>query len=69
MAQRAHALVTLEQAIARAGGAKVMLRLEEALEICAALRGEGGPVCALHGQGLACTCRLLDPDCEHRRAG
>jgi hypothetical protein len=37
---RTDALEILEHAIARAGGAKVMLRLDEALAIRAALKGK-----------------------------
>jgi hypothetical protein len=65
----ADALHTLDQAISRAGGAKVMLRMEEALAIRAVLMGERLPTCALQAQGLPCVCSFRDPKCEHRQAG
>lgn len=63
------ALHKLDQAISRAGGAKVMLRMEEALAIRAVLLGERPPVCALQAQGRPCACSFRDPKCEHRQPG
>lgn len=65
----ADALHIIEQAIASAGGAKVMLRLDEAAAIRAALKGERPPVCAMQAQGLPCACSFRDPHCEHLQAG
>ena len=65
----ADALYKLDQAISRAGGAKVMLRMEEALAIRAVLLGERPPVCAMRSQGLPCACSFRDPNCKHRQAG
>ena len=63
------ALHTLDHAISRAGGAKVMLRLEEAAAIRAVLRGEKPPTCALQAEGRPCACSFRDPKCEHLEAG
>lgn len=65
----ADALHILDHAISRAGGAKIMLRMEEALAIRAVLLGERPPVCALQAQGRPCACSFQDPDCEHRQPG
>ncbi len=65
----ADALHKLDQAISRAGGAKVMLRMEDALAIRAVLMGERPPVCAMQAQGLPCVCSFRDPKCEHRQTG
>ena len=65
----ADALHLLDQAISRADGAKVMLRMEEALAIRAVLLGERPPTCAMQAQGLPCVCSFRDPKCEHRQAG
>jgi hypothetical protein len=69
MPLNADALHLLDQAISRAGGAKVMLRMEEALAIRAVLLGERPPTCAMQAQGLPCVCSFRDPKCEHRQAG
>lgn len=69
MPHRADALAILEHAISNAGGAKVMLRLDEALAIRGVLRGEPAPVCDLIAEGRPCVCNFTDPDCAHRRAG
>ena len=68
MQQRDDVLYKLDQAIARAGGAKVMLRLDEALAIRAVLSGQPAPACALRDEGLPCACSFLDPKCPNRRA-
>lgn len=61
------ALAILEHAISNAGGAKVMLRVDEAMAIRAVLRGERTPLCVLIGKGHPCLCNFADPECEHRR--
>ena len=63
------ALHILEQAIARAGGAKVMLRPDEDAAIMAALKGERPPICSMQAQGLPCACSFRDPTCEHLQRG
>ena len=58
------ALAKLDQAIARAGGAKVMLRMEEAEFIRAVL-----DTTSLPAGGISCSCCLANPGCRRRRAG
>lgn len=63
------ALCTIDHAISRAGGAKIMLRLEEALAIRAVLMGERPPAGGPRVEDLPCACGFRDLKCEHRRAG
>lgn len=66
MPHRTAALTILEQAMSRSGGAKVMLRPDEAAAIRAALKGEPVFACGLIEAGRPCDCGLADPDCAHR---
>lgn len=66
MPQRFAALTILEQAMSRSGGAKVMLRPDEAAMIRAVLKGEPAIACGLIDDCRPCHCGLADPLCEHR---